>query len=403
MRFHHRAIPIALAAVLIDTIGFGIVLPVLPALITDLGQVGLAEAARIGGYMLIAFAAAQFFAGPVLGNLGDRYGRRPVMLAAMLAFSIDYALMAFAPSLWWLFLGRVVAGIAGAVYGPANAILADVTPPEKRGATFGLMGAAFGIGFILGPACGGLLAGLGPKAPFLAAAAIAFVNAVAIAWLLPETLDPAHRRPFEWKRANVFGAFTPLFHAGGAAPLLVGVLLWQIGHMVYPATWAFWAELALGWDATAIGWSLAASVLSMALVQTFVTGRVIGRFGEKWALVIGLLVAIVSFSSFAFVRAGWQAYPLIAFASFTALVSPSINAILSRRVDARNQGALQGGMASLASISAVIGPLAMTQALAFGAERGEPGGGFLLAALLAAATLAILWFGMLRRRPVAHG
>jgi MFS transporter, DHA1 family, tetracycline resistance protein len=398
IRFPHRAVPIALAAVLIDTIGFGIVLPVLPTLIVELGQVGLADATRIGGYMLIAFAAAQFVAGPIVGNLGDRFGRRPVMLAAMLAFGIDYALMAFAPTLAWLFVGRLVAGVAGAVYGPANAILADVTPPEKRGQVFGLMGAAFGVGFILGPAIGGLLSGLGPRAPFLAAAAFALANAAAIALILPETHAPENRRAFSWARANAFGAFKPLFATGaGAALLLVAAFLSQLAHMVYPATWSFWAEIALGWDARAIGWSLAVSGLSMALVQALLTGRIIGRIGEVRALLVGLAVEAVVFAGYALVAIDWQVYALLVLGALTGLVFPALNAFLSRSVDAKNQGALQGGMASLGSVAAVIGPLVLTQALAFGAERGESSGNFLLASGLAVAALLVVWIGVARR------
>ena len=396
--FHHRAVPIALAAILIDTIGFGIVLPVLPALVVRLGRVDLPTATRIGGYLLIAFAVAQFFAGPVLGNLGDRFGRRPVLLAAMAAFSADYWLMAFAPTLAWLFVGRAIAGATGAVYGPVNAVLADVTPPEKRGQVFGYMGSAFGAGFILGPALGGLLSGLGERAPFLAAAALALVNAATIAALLPETLAPEHRRAFDWRRANVFGAFAPLFHAGGATPLLVGSMIWQVAHMVYPATWAFWAELALGWDGRAIGWSLAASGLSMMVAQTFLTGRAIARFGEERTVLIGLAIGALVFAGYALVRHGWQVYALIAVGALTGLVFPSINAILSRRVDARNQGALQGGMASLAGVSAIVGPLVMTQALATGSERGYSGGAFALASALAATTFAVFLFGVVLRR-----
>jgi len=396
--FHHRAVPIALAAILIDTIGFGIVLPVLPSLITRLGHVDLPAATRIGGYMLIAFAVNQFFAGPILGNLGDRYGRRPVLLAAMTAFSLDYLLMAFAPTLAWLFLGRAIAGVTGAVYGPVNAAIADVTPPEKRGAVFGLMGTAFGAGFILGPALGGLLTGWGERAPFFAAAGLAMLNAVSIAVALPETLAPENRRPFDWRRANVFGAFAPVFHAGGAAPLLAGSLLWQLAHMVYPATWAFWAEIAMGWDGRAIGWSLAASGLSMMVAQALLVGRAIKRFGEERTMLIGLAVGVVVFGLYVFADRGWQVYTLIGAGALTGFVFPSINAILSRRVDARNQGALQGGMASIGSVAAVVGPLAMTQALAFGSERGFAGGAFALASALAALTFAVMLFGVVLKR-----
>jgi MFS transporter, DHA1 family, tetracycline resistance protein len=397
MRFHHPAVPIVLTILLIDSIGFGIVLPVLPDLIVHLGRVSLAEATRIAGYMLVAYAAAQFFAGPVLGNLGDAFGRRPVLLCSAIAFAVDYLLMAAAPTLIWLFVGRAIAGAAGATYGPANAVLADVTEPEKRGATFGLMGAAFGLGFILGPAIGGLLSDLGTRAPFIAAASLAGINALWIALRLPETLPKERRRPFRWRDAHVLGAFRPLFHAGGATPLLVAALLWQLAHFVYPATWAFWAGLALHWDATAIGWSLAAAGLAMALAQGLLTGRAIARFGEARTVVIGMLVGGSSFLLYVFAREAWVVYAIIFYSALQGLVWPSLNALLSRMTDASHQGALQGGMASIASTAAIFGPLAMTQALAFGAERGQPGGAFLLAFLLVLLALLIVVFGVIRR------
>ncbi len=397
MRFHHRAVPIVLAAVLIDTIGFGIVLPVLPGLVVHLGHVGLAEATRIAGYLLVAYAGAQFFAGPVIGNLGDRFGRRPVLLLSMLAFATDYGLMSLAPTLAWLFVGRAIAGMAGALYSPANAVLADVTPPERRGATFGLMGASFGLGFILGPAIGGLLAGLGTRAPFIAAAAIAGANALWMAFALPETLPPERRRPFRLRDAHVFGAFRPLFHAGGATALLLAALLWQIGHTVYPATWAFWAGLALRWNAAMIGWSLAASGLAMALAQVFITGRFIARFGEARTVVIGMVAGGLAFLAYVFVTRGWMVFAIIFFSALQGLVFPSMNALLSRMTDASHQGALQGGMSSIGSIAAIVGPIATTQALAFGAEHGEPGGGFLLAAVLVFFALLTILFGVIPR------
>jgi DHA1 family tetracycline resistance protein-like MFS transporter len=401
MRFHHPAIPIVLTVLLVDSIGFGIVLPVLPDLIVHLGQVTLTEATRIAGYMMVAYAGAQFVAGPVLGNLGDRFGRRPILLFSTIAFALDYLLMAAAPTLGWLFVGRLVAGIAGATYGPAYAVLADVTPPEKRGATFGLMGAAFGLGFILGPAIGGLMSGFGTRAPFIVAAALAAANALWIATRLPETLPLERRRPFRWRDAHVLGAFRPLFHAGGATPLLVAALLWQLAHFVYPATWAFWAGLALHWDAAKIGWSLAAAGLAMAVAQSFVTGRAIARFGEARTVVIGMVVGGLTFAFYVFVTKDWLVYAIIFFSALQGLVWPSLNALLSRMTDASHQGALQGGMASIASIAAIAGPLAMTQALAFGGAHGEPGGAFLLAALLVLCALLVVVFGVVRKlKPV---
>lgn len=398
MTFSHRAVPIALAAVLIDAIGFGVVIPVLPTLIVELSGTTLTDATRIGGALAIVFALAHFFAAPVLGNLGDRFGRRPVILAAMLVFATDYALMAVAPTIAWLFVGRLIAGVAGAVYGPANAILADVTPPERRGATFGLMGAAFGIGFIIGPAIGGLLAGLGPRAPFIAAALLAAANATWIFFTLPETLAAQHRRAFDWRRANPLGTFRPLFAMKGALPLLVVAFIWQLAHQVYPATWAFYAELAHGWDSRAIGWSLAASGTAMALVQIFVTGRAIATLGEVRTLMIGLVVATIAYAAYAVATQGWQVYVILTVGALQMLAYPSLTAMLSRRVDASNQGALQGGMASIASVAAILGPLTLTQTLAAGAERGFPGAAFALASALTLIAAGIVLVVLVRQR-----
>ncbi len=399
MQFHHRAVPIVLTAVMIDSIGFGIVLPVLPRLIVELAHVGLEDATRIGGFMLVAFAVAQFFAGPVLGTLGDAIGRRTVLLFSMIAFSIDYALMAAAPTIGWLFAGRVIAGIAGASYGPANAILADVTPPEKRGATFGLMGAAFGIGFILGPALGGLLAGFGPRTPFVAAAVLAGLNALWILFMLPETMTPERRRPFRWANAHIFAAFKPLFHAGNAGWLLLAVFLWQFAHMVYPSTWAFFGEIALGWNEQMIGLSLAASGLCMAAVQMLVTGRAIKAWGEERTVVLGMAAGGLAFLAYIFVRQTWMVYAIIPISAFQALAFPSMNALLSRMTDASRQGALQGGVSSLNSVALIGAPLLLTQALAFGAERGFNAGNFVLAAALALTAMLII---VLRVVPKVH-
>ena len=392
-----HAVPVVLLILLLDAIGFGIVLPVLPNLIVHLARVTVAEATRIAGYMLVAYAGTQFLAGPVIGNLGDRFGRRPVLLACVLAFSIDYGLMAAAPAIGWLFLGRLVAGIAGASYGPANAVLADVTPAEQRARVFGLMGAAFGGGFILGPALGGLLASFGTRAPFIAAASLAALNFIWVLFALPETLPPERRRPFDWRRANAFSTCGPLWRTPAAAPLILASLLWQIAHNVYPATWAFWAKLRFDWTSAQIGWSLAAAGISMALAQVFLTGRFVARFGEQRSVIIGMLVGGTSFALYAFVGAGWEVYPIIFFSALQGLVYPSMNALLSRMTDASNQGALQGGMASVASVAAIVGPLAMTQTLAFGAEHGEPGAAFLAAATLVLIAMLIIWFGVLQR------
>lgn len=392
-RFPHRAIPIVLAAVVVDVIGFGIIMPVLPDLITELGGMTLAEAGRVAGYMLAVFAVAQFFAGPVMGNLGDRFGRRPVLIAAMLAFSIDYLLMAAAPSLFWLFVGRAVAGVAGATFGPAGAVIADVSPPERRAELFGLLGAAFGVGFVIGPALGGLVADLGPRAPFLVAAALAATNAAVMIVFLPETLKPEDRRPFRLRDANVIASFRPLFEAGNAAPLLIAWFAWQLGTVVYPATWSFWAAIQLDWNAAAIGWSLAWVGLLQTIVQIFLTKRILDRTGERRAALLGLATSSSVLFAYAFTTQGWQVYAFFLFGCLGALAYPAMNGLLSRMVDGTRQGALQGGLSSMNSVAAIAGPLIASQSLAFGSGRGFPGAAFLVAGtLIGAAALVILLF-----------
>jgi DHA1 family tetracycline resistance protein-like MFS transporter len=392
-RFEHRAIPIVLAAVTIDVIGFGIVMPVLPALITQLGHMNLESATRVSGWMLAVFAIAQFFAGPVIGNLGDRFGRRPVLMAAMVAFGLDYLLMAAAPTLAWLFLGRAIAGVAGATFGPAGAVIADVTPPEKRAQTYGLLGAAFGVGFVIGPALGGVVAGMGTRAPFVVAAVLALINAATMYFLLPETLDDAHRRPFRLKDAHIVGAFKPLFHAGNATPLLIAWFLWQLGGIVYPATWSFWAAIRFGWDAQAIGWSLAWVGFLSIIVQLWLTPKVMPRFGERWAAIVGLGAAALTLLAYSVTTQGWQVYAFFLLGCLGAFAYPALNGILSKMVDASRQGALQGGLGAMNSIAAIFGPLIAAQSLAFGSQHGFIGAAFLVAGLLIGAAALFIALG----------
>jgi DHA1 family tetracycline resistance protein-like MFS transporter len=391
MRFEHRAVPIVLVAVTIDVIGFGIIMPVLPALITRLGDMDLPAATRVAGWLLAVFAVAQFFAGPVVGNLGDRFGRRPVLILAMFAFAIDYGITAWAPTLAWLFLGRLIAGVTGAIYGPAGAVIADVSPPERRAASFGLLGAAFGIGFIVGPAIGGLVAHWGPRAPFIAAACLAALNALAMLFFLPETLAPENRRPFHWRDAHVIGAFKPLFHAGRAGPLLVAWFLWQLGGVVYPATWSFWAAIRFGWDANAIGWSLAWVGFLQFLVQVLLTGRIVGRLGERGAAILGLGCGAACLFAYAFVTQGWQVYAFFLVGCLGAFAWPALNGMLSRMVDATRQGALQGGIGSMNSVAAILGPLIAAQSLAWGTRAGFDGAAFVVAAALIGGAMLIIW------------
>ena len=388
--------PIAfvLLTVLIDTIGFGIILPVLPRLIMEVAHATVSEATRISGFLLLVFAGLQFAFGPVMGNLSDAFGRRPVLILSMLAFGVNYGLMGLAPSLPWLFLGRALTGIAGAVYAPANAYIADVTAPEKRAQSFGMVGAAFGLGFVLGPALGGFLGEIGPRAPFFAAAGLALLNSIYGFFVLPESLPPERRRPFDLARANPLGAFRAFSGQPAVMRLATCALFWQLAFQVYPATWSFFVMAKFQLSPGEIGATLAFSGLSMAFVQSMLTGRIVRRIGERRTAPLGVCAGMIAFVLYAFVPQSWMLYPLLLVGGIQGVAMPSMNALMSRELGPERQGELQGGMASVMGLASIIGPLTLTQALAhFSAPDARvhfPGAAFLLAAAYAFVCLTML-------------
>lgn len=360
-----RAVRFVVLVVLIDAMGFGIIMPVLPRIVMQLGHVDLAEATRIGGWLGIVYAGVQFLTGPLMGNLGDRFGRRPVILGALGGFAVDYALMGFAPSLSWLFAGRAFAGLFGASYGPAGAVLADVSAPEERARHFGMIGAAFGVGFIIGPALGGLLGELGPRAPFHAAALLAAANFLIGLVAFPETLRPELRRPFAWKRANPLGALLALRRAKGVLPVAMAMFWWDLAGMVYPATWAFFAIAAFGWGPSMIGVSLAWAGVLMAGAQMLLVGPMVKRFGERRAAAIGIGAAVLEFLAYLFVRDGWMVFPVMLVLMIQSCVMPAMSGMMSRRVAADQQGELQGFNGSIQAVGAVLAPALYNPALAW--------------------------------------
>jgi DHA1 family tetracycline resistance protein-like MFS transporter len=380
--------------VLIDTIGFGVVLPVLPKLLMSMTGQSAAQVTLIAGFLLTTYAALQFVCGPIMGNLGDRFGRRPVLLVSLAAFSFDYALMGFAPNVAWLFLGRAIAGIAGAVYSPAMAYVADVSPPEKRAQSFGLVGSAFGVGFILGPALGGLIGELGPRAPFFVAAALALVNFAYGVFVLPESLPAERRRAFDWMRANPFGTLAALKRYPAVVSIAGAVFLWQLGHQVYPSTWSFFAKIRFNWSEAEIGASLAFVGVMMAVTQGYLTGKIVRRVGEHRAVILGVGSGVLSMLLLAFATQSWFAYAAMACGMLQGLAYPSMNAIMSKKVPANEQGELQGGVASMMSLTTIVGPVLMTQTLGrfsgAGAPIYFPGAAFLLASALALTSLLIV-------------
>jgi len=389
--------------VLVDSIGFGIILPVLPRLIMQLAGVGIDRAARYGGWLAFVYALMQFFCAPVLGNLSDRFGRRPVLLFSVLALGIDYLIMGFAPVISWLFLGRMIAGIAGASFTPAYAYVADITPVERRAQNFGLMSAAFGIGFILGPAIGGLLGTFGARAPFFTAGIIALANATLGYFALPESLPPGKRRAFHWVRANPLGTLKQMRHYPAVLMTLGALFLWQLAHQVLPGTWAFYTISKFHWSSAQVGYSLAFVGLLMALSQGVLTRVLIPWIGGmRRAALGGMLAALLAYIGYAFASQGWMMYVVGLTTFLFALTYPSMNALASEQIPSNAQGELQGAVASLGSLSAIIGPPLMTQIFSrFSDPTGAvyfPGAAFLAAAVLTVAC-ALLFLRALRMTP----
>lgn len=396
-----RAVPLALAAAVVDTMGISIAMPVLPKLIMEVADVSVTEAAVLSGWMLAAYAVMQLLAGPLTGALGDRFGRRPVLIAAMVASVADCALTALAPSIAWLFAGRIIAGLTGATIGPISAVLADVSPPEKRASGFGLVGAAYGVGMTLGPAIGGFAADWGTRAPFWIAAGLSAINAIAIFFFLPETLAEEKRRPIKAREANIVGAFRPLFAVTAAGPLLAAWFLWQVADQVYPATWSFWGTQQFDWSSADIGWTFAWMGLTELVVQVTLTERLVARWGEWRVGLVGLASGAFGTAGMALLSDGWQVYPMLLVGGLGALAWPALNGLLSRLVDESRQGVLQGGINGINSVAAAIGPIAATQALAWGGGHGVPGLAFLLAGSVIAASCLTIAFLVPREVPQA--
>ncbi len=391
---HRTAVRFVVATIFIDAIGFGIVLPVVPALVMTLEHGTLAQATRTGGWLALIYAAMQFLLGPLAGGLGDRFGRRPVLVGALGGFAIDYLLMGFSPSIGWLFVGRALAGVFGASYGPAMAALADVSTPADRAKTFGLISAAFGIGFVVGPAIGGLLGTVGPRAPFYAAATLAACNFTYGLLRFPETLAAAKRRPLDPRRLNPLGALLAIRRAGPVLPLLAIYFFWQVAMLVYPVTWAYYAIASFRWSSAMIGASLAWSGVVMATVQMLLVGRVVARLGERRAAMLGMVAATIGFLGYAFATNGTLVFILLTFTGLQSIVQPSVMAMMSRRVAETQQGELQGLNGSVAALAAILAPLVLTQPLAYFTSPHAPfffpGAAFLISAAATVAALLVL-------------
>ena len=372
--------------ILIDVIGIGIIIPVLPKLITELTGGDMSEAARYGGWLMFAYAIMQFIFAPIIGGLSDRYGRRPVLLLSLFGLGIDYLFLAFAPTIGWLFIGRLLAGISGASFTTASAYIADVSPPEKRAQNFGLIGAAFGLGFIIGPVLGGLLGQFGSRAPFFASAALALLNWLYGYFILPESLSPENRRPFDWKRANPVGSLLQLRRY----PVIIGLIgsmlcLYIAGHSSQ-STWSYYTMEKFGWNEKWVGYSLGFVGLTIGLVQGLLTRVIIPKLGAVRSVFIGLSLSTIGFVGFALAIQGWMMFALMIPFALGGIAGPSLQGIISGQVPANEQGELQGALTGLISATSIVGPLLMTNLFSWFTTKEAPvyfpGAPFMMGAIL---------------------
>lgn len=390
---------------LIDVIGLGIIIPVIPKLIEQLIDGNLSEAASYGGWLTSAYAVMQFVFSPILGGLSDQFGRRPVLLFSLFGFGLDYLLTGFAPTIEWLFVGRILAGVTGASFTTANAYIADISTPEKRAQNFGLVGAAFGVGFILGPAMGGYLGQYGPRVPFFVAAGLSMINFLYGFFVLPESLTPANRRKFDWRRANPVGSLMNLGRYPVILGLVASLVLIYIASFAVQGTWTYYTMEKFKWDQTTVGWSLATIGLAFAIVQGGLSRIIIPKLGQQRSVYVGLLFSALGFALFAFATQSWMMFAFMGIYALGGIAGPSVQGIISGQVPANEQGEVQGALTSLTSITSIIGPLIMTNLFSFFTDTDAPiyfpGAPYLLGAVLTLVSAGLAWRGFRNARLVA--
>ena len=395
-----------LITVTLDSVGFGIILPVMPDLLEDVMSVSLSEAATWGGYLTFAYAAMQFVFGPIIGNLSDRFGRRSVLMVSLAVMVVDYIIMGLAHSFTLLLIGRIIAGIAAATHSTAGAYIADISAPEIRAVNFGMVGAAFGVGFVFGPVIGGLLGELGPRAPFFAAAAMAALNLAFGLVVMRESLKPANRRRFDWRRANPFGAFRKMAKMPQLMRLLVVAFVFNLAFAVYPAVWAYYTQAKFSFSSWEVGATLGAFGVASTIVQAGLIRVIIPRLGEHRTVIFGLTIQVATFIGYVFIRYGWMIYLMLPIAALGGVAGPALQGIMSRSVGDDQQGELQGVNASIAAISMAIAPLVLTQVFTYftgpDAPIILPSAPFVLSAILLAIAL-VVFLGRKRLNPPTTG
>ena len=389
-----QSIYFVLVTIFIDAMSFGIANPALPRLIMDVGHVDLSQAIRFAGWMTASFATVQFFMGPVIGNLSDRFGRRPVLLLALTGLILNFLLLSVAHSLTLLFIGQMLGGMFGGTIGTCQAAIADMSSREERAHHFSLIGAAFGLGFIVGPAIGGLLAGFGLRMPFLAAALFSSVSLLYGWFVFPDTLRPENRRPFDWRRANPLGAWRSMRAMPGMTAAVFAMMLWFIAGAAYPLTWAYYGIARFNWSSGMIGASLATVGVITALSQSLLTRRVVTRYGERRTAILGIIGGLCTLLGYAFVTKTWLAFALMIGFVPQSMFGPAMMALLANRAPANAQGEVQGVAAMAQGIGGVVAPLLINPTLAYFTSPQAPfqfaGAGFIVAACFAVAALARL-------------
>ena len=392
-KFVKRGLFLVFLILLLDIMGIAIIVPVLPSYLQELTGADVGEAAIDGGWLLLVYSAMLFLFAPLIGNLSDRFGRRPILLASVLTFAIDNLICALATSYWMLFFGRILAGISGASYGTASAYIADISDDGNRAKNFGLIGIAFGTGFALGPVIGGFLGELGPRVPFYGAAALSFFNFIIGLFLLPETLARRHRRRFEWHRSNPLGALKQMRNYPGIGWVCLVFFLYWLAHAVYPAVWSFVSSYRYGWSEGQIGLSLGIFGVGGAVVMAVVLPRVVPRLGERRTAALGLVFTALGMAGYAAAWQGWMVYAVIVATALESLADPPLRSIASVHVPPSAQGELQGALTSISSITTILGPVIFTQIFSYftspAASYPFAGAPYALAGCLIVAALAV--------------
>jgi DHA1 family tetracycline resistance protein-like MFS transporter len=401
----NRALAFIVITVVLDVIGIGIILPVLPELLLELQPGSLAEAAVYGGWLAFAYAFMQFLFSPILGNLSDAYGRRPILILGLVVLAFDYVIMALAPTIFILFIGRVLAGAAGASFTTASAYIADVSPPEKRAANFGLIGAAFGVGFVIGPAIGGILGEYGTRLPFWAAAGFTLLNAAFGFFVLPESLPPSRRRKFDIWRSNPFGAFKQFLGRPIVLLLIGAALIFELSQQVYPSIWPYWGAEVYGWGPGTVGLSLAAFGVAIFVAEGFVLRWLLSKVSEHAVIIGSTVLAVIVCFILGFNRLEWVVWLLLVPCAFSGFANSALHGLASNRVGEDSQGELSGAITSGVAVVSFVAPPVMTGVFAQFSQRSNdlayiPGAPFLLAGVIAG--FMFIAYGLARRKMSAE-